>query len=76
MDHSLTQHIHIMVYQYVSLGGHTDKSDEADAYEKDFAIMKQETTGLSASAALHGYKSSSTRAELMGAIIALLSPYP
>eukprot|EP00973_Karenia_brevis_P044690 6188490-Karenia_brevis.AAC.1 len=47
-----------------------------DQLEQEFSVVKQQSAGVSASVGLQGYQSSSTRAELMGAIIAILSSHP
>eukprot|EP00973_Karenia_brevis_P014818 2022393-Karenia_brevis.AAC.1 len=44
--------------------------------EHDLTISKQEQDGLACISCLHGYTSSSTRAELLGVITALLAPLP
>eukprot|EP00973_Karenia_brevis_P015288 2091330-Karenia_brevis.AAC.1 len=44
--------------------------------EQEFTIFKQEQDGLACTSCLHGYTSSSTRAELLGVITALLAPMP
>eukprot|EP00973_Karenia_brevis_P004810 661493-Karenia_brevis.AAC.1 len=47
-----------------------------EVLEQEYSVVKQQSSGVSAAVGLHGYTSSSTRAELMGAIIAILSPHP